>query len=118
VRGYISFLRADERRSSKSAGEFRLRDAKAKVVEMQLAERAHELIAYDEAETALETVVGLVRTEMGGVAARVTRDLGLRRSIEKAINDGLARVVARLAKEVVALRSGDGATGAVDVLDS
>jgi hypothetical protein len=117
-RGYLKFLRADDRRSTKSAGEFRLRDAKAKVVEMQLAERARDLIRYDEAETALETVVGVVRTEMGGVGARVTRDLVMRRAIEKAINDGLTRVVERLAAEVAALKTGDGAAGAVRDFDA
>jgi hypothetical protein len=95
-----------------------LRDAKARVVEMQLAERARDLIRYNEAETALDTVVGMVRTEMGGVAARVTRDLVMRRAIEKAINEGLTRVVDRLSEEITALRKGDGAAGAVEDFDA
>jgi hypothetical protein len=118
TRGYFNFLRADDRRASKSAGEFRLRDAKARVVEMQLAERARDLIPYDEAETALETVVGMVRTEMGGVAARVTRDLVVRRAIEKAVNEALARIVDQLSKQIATLRQSDGAPGAVADLDS
>jgi hypothetical protein len=60
----------------------------------------------------------MVRTEMGGVAARVTRDLALRRVIEKAINDALGRIVERLRRESAALRSGNQATDAVEALDT
>jgi phage terminase Nu1 subunit (DNA packaging protein) len=107
VRGYLKFLRADERRVSKSAGEYRLRDAKAREVEMRVAERARVLIPYDEAETALDVVVGTVRAELGGIAARVTRDLVLRRDIERAINDALDRTADRLEKARIALKAGD-----------
>jgi len=65
-----------------------------------------------------DTIVGLVRIEMGGVPARCTRDLILRRAIEKAINDGLSRIVARLANEVSALRKGYPAPEAGDQLDA
>jgi hypothetical protein len=118
VRGYCKFLRAEDRRSTRSAAENRVRDAKAREIEMRLAERGRELIAFEEAEGALETIVGMVRTEMGGVAARVTRDLNLRRAIEKAIDDGLARIVTLLAKEVAALRTGNSAAFAVEPLDA
>ena len=118
VTGYIKFLRAEDRRSTRSVGENRIRDAKAREIEMRLAERARELIAIEEAETALDTIVGLVRIEMGGVPARCTRDLILRRAIEKAINDGLSRIVARLANEVSALRKGYPASDAGDQLDA
>jgi hypothetical protein len=117
-RGYLKFLKSDDRRSTKSAAENRVRDAKAREIEMRIAERERDLIRYEEAETALEAVVGMVRTEMGGVAARVTRDLPMRRAIEKAINEGLTRIVDRLAVEVAALQKGDGPAGAVEDFDA
>jgi hypothetical protein len=116
--GYIKFLRAEDRRSTKSAAENRVRDAKAREIEMRLAERARELIAVEEAETALDTIVGMVRTEMGAVPARCTRDLALRHVIEKAINDGLSRIVARLANEIATLQKGSPGTDAVEHLDA
>jgi hypothetical protein len=116
--GYIKFLRAEDRRSTKSAAENRVRDARAREIEQRVAEHARELIALTDALDTLDMIVGMVRTEMGGVAARVTRDLALRRVIEKAINDALGRIVERLRRESAALRSGNQATDAVEALDT
>lgn len=105
VRGYIRFLREDARRSSKSAADSRVRDARANEIELRVAERAHTLIEREEAETAMAAVVGMVRTEFGGLPARVSRDLGTRHLIETGINDSLNRVASRLRAEAASLRS-------------
>lgn len=118
VRGYITFLRSEDRRSTKSAAESRVRDARAAEIELRVAERARRLIEIDEAIAAMQTVVGIVRTLMGGIAARVTRDLQLRRTIEKAINDGLALVASRLGQEIAALRGGGRSTATIAADDA
>jgi hypothetical protein len=44
------------------------------------------------AETCVARWAGSVRAELGGVAARCTRDVPLRRKIENEINEALSRV--------------------------
>jgi hypothetical protein len=50
------------------------------------------LITMEAAETCVARWAGSVRAELGGVAARVTRDVPLRRKIESEINEALERV--------------------------
>jgi hypothetical protein len=68
VAGYVKFLRDEDRRSSRSTAENRVREAKAREIEQRIAERARELIALSDALDTLDMIVGMVRTEMGGVA--------------------------------------------------
>jgi hypothetical protein len=95
-----------------------VRDARASEIELRVAERERRVIDIDEAISAMQTVVGIVRTIMGGIAARVTRDLQLRRTIEKAINEGFELVVSKLREEVAALRGGGRSTATIAADDA
>ena len=44
VQGYLKYLKDDERRSSKTAADSRVRDARALEIELRIAERSRELI--------------------------------------------------------------------------
>jgi hypothetical protein len=103
---YIRFLRDQNKRNSKSETDSRVREARALDIEQRTAERARRLIRIEEAEDALTNVVGIIRTELTGMPARVSRDMATRREIEKAIDESLARVCTRLAAEIAALRTG------------
>jgi phage terminase Nu1 subunit (DNA packaging protein) len=100
---YIQQLRTRPVRSQ--AGD-KLREARAAEIELRVAERARRLIEIEEAVDAMVAVCGAIRTEMGGVPARVTRDLALRRQIENAINDALGRVADKCDAEAAALHTG------------
>lgn len=93
VQGYIKFLKDDNRRSSKSATASRMQDAKTAEIEMRLAEKRRELIPVDDAQAAIDVIVGKVRAEFSGLPARATRDMTLRRVLEAETNASLNRVV-------------------------
>lgn len=106
TRAYTAWQRAQDRRAKTTTSESRVRDARATEIEIRTAERSRQLIAIDEALESNATICGYVRTEFGGLAARVTRDLPLRRDIEKAVNDSLARIATRLVEEAANLETG------------
>lgn len=106
VQGYIKSLKAEERRSSKHAADSRVRDARAAMIELQMAERKRDLVPIEDATAALDLVVGKVKEEMGGLAARVTRDIGLRRKIEAEINGAQKRIAEGLGTSAEFLRKG------------
>jgi phage terminase Nu1 subunit (DNA packaging protein) len=88
---YLRWLRSEDRRGAKTEADGRLRDARAREVELRIAEREHRLIDMVEHESVLVEVIGIVTTALDGLPARVTRDLNLRAVIEAEINATLNR---------------------------
>src|SRR5262245_2013878 len=54
VQGYITWLKDEERRTSKSASASRVQDARAHEIEMRTAEKKRELIPVTEAIAAVD----------------------------------------------------------------
>jgi hypothetical protein len=108
VRGYLAWLKSDQRRGSRTAADGRLRDARAREIELRIAERKRALIETDEALATLDEIIGAIRAEASGLPASLTRDLDLRDRIEAAIDDMFARAAARFEQKAVALRAGGG----------
>jgi phage terminase Nu1 subunit (DNA packaging protein) len=92
VQGYIRFRDDEDRRANRSAATSRIQDARSREVELKNAQREGRLIELDEAIEAVEEIMGLMRQQLAGLPARVTRDLQLRRTIETAVNDNLDRL--------------------------
>jgi hypothetical protein len=106
VQGYINFLKDEERRTSKSAAASRVTDARAKEIELRNQVRLRELIPVEDATAALDLVVGRVREEMNGLAARVTRDIPLRRKIEAEVNEAQKRIAESLGASAAFVEKG------------
>ena len=117
TRRYCAWQRDESRLAARRGPESRVREARAIEIEMRTAERARRLIATEEALESNAAVCGFVRTEFGGLAARVTRDLVLRRDIEKAVNNSFARIASRCVEEARNLETG-GATFDADADDA
>ena len=90
--GYIKFLRDEDRRSSKHAADSRMRDAKAYDIEVRTRQRLGRLVPLEAYEEMIDNTAGMVRTEFAGMAAACTRDLVLRRIIEREVNARLQRI--------------------------
>ena len=101
---YIRWLRSDERRASKSASASRVQDARARQIELENARRDGQLCETAEAIAFVDEVLGPLKGELQGFAARVTRDLELRKKIETEIFGILARASERWGAEGKALR--------------
>ena len=99
VQGYIRFLRDENRKTSRTASETRMRDAKVREVELRTAQREGLLIDYAEHMADIEELCGMMRSEFSGLASRVTRDLQFRNTIETAINDIFAKIADAAAKK-------------------
>src|SRR5262245_28723110 len=107
TRKAYSKYEAERRRDMTQEGtENRVRDARAKDIEMKTALRSRELIPMSDAVFALDTVVGLTRSTLGGAAARISRDLAVQTKADDVIDHCLNTISEGLRKAVHALRAG------------
>lgn len=70
------------RRASKSAADGRLRDARARRVEMQTAKDERELITLEEVVSTHDRMAGLFLESVSGMPARITKDPVERRRLD------------------------------------
>jgi hypothetical protein len=103
VQGYLRYLKEDERRSSKSAADSRVRDARALEIELRIAERSRDLIPIEDALTDMAEFAGLVRSELAGLPARLTRLIDERQKVETEIDALLARLAQKADEKASAL---------------
>lgn len=106
VQGYIRFLKDEQRRANKVQAESRVRDARAREIELRIAEREGRLIETAEALTTLDEILGQIRSDLSGAPARITRDLSLRGQIEVELDRVLDRAADHLQQKASALRAG------------
>ncbi|MER8653444.1 hypothetical protein [Mesorhizobium sp. M0847] len=107
VQGYITCLKDDSRQASKSAADSRVRDARAREIEMRIAREERKLIAMEECNGCLDQVVGGFITMLSVLPAQITKDVRERQRIEAIIDAGRQRLSDNFAKLSNNLRSGD-----------
>ncbi|MDP3316973.1 MAG: hypothetical protein Q8M47_13025 [Devosia sp.] len=106
VQGYLKYLKEDERRSTRSAADSRVRDARALEIELRIAERTRDLIPLEDALTDMAELAGLVRSELAGLPARLTRIIDERQKVETEIDGVLTRLAERAAQKAESLEAG------------
>lgn len=79
---------------------------RARKLRLENEQTERSLVPMAAAVAAIDAIVGPVRSDLAGVPARVTDDVGERRAIEDAINTVLNGIADRLRKAGQALRSG------------
>lgn len=94
TKGYINFLRAS--RSAKSDSTKAVNDARTKAIELTTAARLGELVRRSDAIAVCDDIVGFTRGEMAGVSRRSSRDIDVRKSVDREILAALTRVADRL----------------------
>ena len=99
--GFVKFLRDEDRRSTRSASDARIKDAKAKEIETRTQQRLGRLVPLDAYEEMIDNITGVVRSEFAGLAAASTRDLVMRRIIEREVNARLRRIAERAMAEAI-----------------
>ena len=108
VQGYLRYLKDDERRSSKSAADSRVRDARALEIELRISERSRDLIPLEDALADMAEFAAAVRSELAGLPARLTRIMDERQKIESEVDGVLTRLSERAAQKAAALEPGRG----------
>jgi len=112
-RGYIKYLKDADRRSSKSSSESRIRDAKARDIEVRTQQRLARLVPLTAYEEMIDGIAGMVRSEFAGLAAASTRDLTMRRIIEREVNARLRRIAEYAMAQAIRLETAGGADNAI-----
>lgn len=105
--------REDARTTTASNKQGRLAEAKAREVELRIAEKQRELVPIEEAVGAVDAVCGMIRTELSGLPARMSRDTNERAKLESELDGILSRVAVLLDREGANLRAGGGDAEAV-----
>lgn len=108
VQGYISYLKDETRRNSQKSSQSKAAGARAREIELRIAQREGELIEADAACAAMMTLAGTVRSSLDGLPARFTRDLRERDRLRKEIDDILEGVARALDVAGQAVRTGGG----------
>ena len=102
--GTLRYARDEGRRNTKSASHTRIRDARAREIELRTAQRAGLLCETEEAFAFVDDVFGMMKADLMGLPAMVTRDLNIRHDIEKAVATILNNTAARLDSRAKTLR--------------
>ena len=113
LQNYIRYLRDDDRQNTRRAADGRVREARAREIEVKTAQRLSRLVplaAYDEM---IEGFAGVVRSEFAGMAAACTRDLVLRRIIDREVNARLRRIAEFGVAQAIRLETIRGADDAI-----
>ncbi len=106
VQGYIRFLKDEDRKNTKSHAASEAVQARANEINLRIAERRRDLIPQEDANLALDLVVGEVNKQFTGLPARITRDLRLRREIEAKLNEAKGKIAEALAAGRVVAATG------------
>lgn len=106
VQGYIRFLKDEDRKNTQTGATQRAQEARAKEIEQRIAERDRTLIPIEDAALAMDLLVGAVNREFDGQAARITRDMALRRIIEADVHGAKTRIAKALAESAGFARTG------------
>lgn len=96
IAGYVKFRDDAERRAAPSSERSRLDAARARQVELRVAEAENELVPIEAVDEAHAEIIGAFRAELSGVAAQATRDLVVRQQVEAALESAIVRCRERL----------------------
>ncbi|ELT51006.1 hypothetical protein [Brucella intermedia] len=118
IQGYIRSLREDNKNTSKTAADTRVRDARAEEIQIRIAEKKRELIPIDDAIAAQDFLLGVVVAELSGLPARVTRDVPTRRLIEKELDAARNRMASALRTCSASLETGGDIFGSAAETDT
>ncbi|WP_444452198.1 hypothetical protein ACTTAI_14270 [Rhodobacter capsulatus] len=106
VQGYIRFLKDEERKGTKVEAQSKAQEMRAREIELRIAQTERTLIPIDDAMLAIDLLAGTVNEEMDGIAARITRDMNLRRTIDADVHGAKKRIAEALAKSAGLARTG------------
>lgn len=115
VRGVIRFWREKATDNSRTASENRVRDERARELQLKNAERDGRLVDLNEARETFQEILGALRSRLDGVGKRHARDQAQRRQIEQDIDAIFGKAAAEFRQKASVLagrgRAADAETG-------
>jgi phage terminase Nu1 subunit (DNA packaging protein) len=92
---YLAWLRDPHRRSARAEADAELRRLKTLALQLKIEQEQGQLVEHSAMTEIIDEICGLVRSELAGLPARLTRDLQERRRIERAVDEILRRMSER-----------------------
>jgi hypothetical protein len=105
---YIRWMKDENRRGTKASGASRVSESRARAIEQRIAREDGRLIETDDVFAAVADILGTFRSELAGVPAATTRDLGVRSEIEKHLEGAIGRCRLRFKAIEEGVRAGHG----------
>jgi DNA repair exonuclease SbcCD ATPase subunit len=99
---YIKHLRSEHRRSPRTQADADHVKVKTEMLQLRLMEKRRELVRREDVNELLDTMCGVVLTHLSGMGARCSRDLVVRRDIDRVVHQvrtELALACTRMADE-------------------
>lgn len=115
VQGYIRFRDDADRRANKSAAESRVRDARAQEIELRNKVRLRELVPVAECHEVMDVFFAACVSELDGMAARITRDIPMRRKIDDEIRAARLRMAEKMKLSAKTLETGRSGSNNPDI---
>ena len=97
---YIKHLRSP--RSSRSEADAAHIRAKAEMLQIRIMERQRKLVPREAVDELIDSICGVVLTALSGMGARCTRDLAIRRNIDRVVYEvrtEIANIATKMADE-------------------
>lgn len=94
---YVRFLRqAASRRAINGDSGAKLREARAREIELRIAREAGDLVLIEDVESVIQEATTIFVSELNALPAACTRDPALRKVIEEKVGDAIDRCRERL----------------------
>jgi hypothetical protein len=82
---YFDHLRSEHRRSPRAAADAKHAEAKTELLQIRIEEKKRSLVRRSDVDELLDAMCGTVLTHLGGMSARCSRDMQVRRSIDAVV---------------------------------
>lgn len=115
IRGSLAYYEDQLKNSTKTATASRATEARAKEIELRIAERERHLIPIEEAIEEYDIALAAVRKVIDSFPAQFTRDLEQRRKAEAIVHAGKEKIADAIASAKVAARTGEPTTAVADI---
>jgi hypothetical protein len=92
VQAYVRWQRDQQKRQTIISADSRVREARARDIEARTSQRLGQLVPLALYDEMIHGFAGVVRSELAGMAATCTRDLVMRRIIDRELNARLHRM--------------------------
>jgi hypothetical protein len=82
---YLRYLRRERRQSPRSEADAEHVKVKTEMLQLRLMEKRRELVRREDVDELIDAMAGIVLTHLGGMAARCSSDLVVRRNIDAVV---------------------------------
>jgi hypothetical protein len=103
--------------ASKNAAQSRIADARARDIEVRTRQRLNRLVPIEIYDEMIDSFAGSVRSEFAGLAATCTRDIPMRRIIDREVNARLRRIAEHAMAQAIRLEAADRPAGGEPLLE-